>query len=60
MSDAYSLELRKTMLKASKINRTKLFEGIYTMFPGPNFETPAEIKALKKSWSKRSWHVDNF
>ena len=29
---------------AKKINQ-KLFEGIYCMYSGPNFETPAEINA---------------
>ena len=47
MSDAYNIELRKKMLEASKIKKVSLFEGVYAMYSGPNFETPAEIKALK-------------
>ena len=47
MSDAYNLYYRKQLLKtAEKINQ-KLFEGVYCMYSGPNFETPAEINSLK-------------
>ena len=30
-----------------KKNNLELFEGVYCMYSGPNFETPAEIKASK-------------
>tara|TARA_B100001123_G_scaffold381272_1_gene451584 strand:+ start:773 stop:1603 length:831 start_codon:yes stop_codon:yes gene_type:complete len=47
MSDGYNKNYRKQLLKvANKINQ-KLYEGIYCMYSGPNFETPAEINALK-------------
>ena len=47
MSDAYNLDLRQKMHKASKIGKIPLYKGVYTMYSGPNFETPAEIKALR-------------
>ena len=47
MSDAYNFELRKIMSTISKNIRVPLHNGVYVMYSGPNFETPAEIKALK-------------
>jgi purine-nucleoside phosphorylase len=42
---AYDLRLRRAARKASKA--LKCFEGVYAAVPGPNYETPAEIRALK-------------
>lgn len=47
MSDSYNQYYRAQMIKLAKKNNQKLFEGIYCMYSGPNFETPAEIKALQ-------------
>ena len=47
MSDAYSQHYRKQFMKLANENNQKLFEGIYCMYSGPNFETPAEINALQ-------------
>ena len=47
MSDAYNSQLRKKMHFVSKKNKIPLHDGVYAMYSGPNFETPAEIKALK-------------
>ena len=47
MSNAYDSNLRKNMMHISKKEKIYLFEGVYIMYSGPNFETPAEIKALK-------------
>ena len=47
MSDAYSQHYRKQFMKLANENNQKLFEGIYCMYSGPNFETPAEIGALQ-------------
>ncbi len=47
MCDAYSLELREKMHKAAKAVDIDLREGVYMMVMGPNFETPAEIRAFK-------------
>jgi purine-nucleoside phosphorylase len=47
MTDAYSHELRSAALKCvSRLNIT-LREGVYAYMTGPQFETPAEIRALK-------------
>ena len=47
MSDAYSKFYRDQLIKvANKINQL-IFQGVYCMYSGPNFETPAEIKAAK-------------
>ena len=47
MSDAYNIKIRKKIHAISKKNKIKLHEGVYAMYSGPNFETPAEIKALR-------------
>ncbi len=47
MSDAYHQFYRKQLKEAAKNLNQKLFEGVYCMYSGPNFETPAEIKAAK-------------
>ncbi len=47
MSDAYSKFFRDQLISvANKINQP-IFEGVYCMYSGPNFETPSEISALK-------------
>jgi len=47
MSDAYNTSLNDSMRSAAKSNGITLHEGIYAWFSGPQFETPAEIKAVK-------------
>ena len=47
MSDAYNNYYREQLINIAKKNKQKIFEGIYCMYSGPNFETPAEINALK-------------
>ena len=47
MSDAYSKFYREQLKKIAKKNNHKLFEGVYCMYSGPNFETPAEINASR-------------
>ena len=47
MSDAYHNFYRKQLINISKKNNPVLFEGVYCMYSGPNFETPAEIRALQ-------------
>ena len=47
MSNAYHYFFREQLANVAKKNNQQLFDGIYCMYSGPNFETPAEIKALK-------------
>ena len=49
MSNAYDLSKSESMRKAAKSKEVKLYEGVYAWFSGPQFETPAEIKAVKKT-----------
>jgi purine-nucleoside phosphorylase len=48
MSRAYDVRLRQAVLKAAGPLRLICFEGVYAAVPGPQFETPAEIRALKR------------
>ena len=47
MSDAYHKFYRDQLKEIAEKNNLKLFEGVYCMYSGPNFETPAEIKASR-------------
>lgn len=47
MVDAYDPSLRAALQRAAASARVALPEGIYQFFPGPSFETPAEIRAAK-------------
>ncbi len=47
-SNAYDKQHRKQIKKIAKQQHIKLYEGVYLMVLGPNFETSAEIKAFKK------------
>jgi len=47
MSNAYNPSLSNSMRSAAKSNGITLHEGVYAWFSGPQFETPAEIKAVK-------------
>ncbi len=47
MSHAYNPSLSNSMRSAAKSNGITLHEGVYAWFSGPQFETPAEIKAVK-------------
>ena len=44
MSEAYSKELRNVAREAAKNTGVELKEGVYMLFAGPNFETPAEVR----------------
>lgn len=46
MSYTYSKDLQTIAKKAAKKNSIHLKEGIFAYYPGPNYETPADIKAL--------------
>lgn len=47
MDDAYNLEMQHKIKAAAEKANIHLAEGVYYFAPGPNFETPAEIRALK-------------
>ena len=46
MVNAYDPELSNDMRAAAKANNITLHEGVYAWFSGPQFETPAEIRAV--------------
>ncbi len=45
LTDLYSLEMRTQLSRVAKKRKIQLSQGVYMWFPGPNFETPAEIRA---------------
>ncbi len=47
MSAVYSLKLREAFLNAAEKLRMRLHLGVYAAVPGPQYETPAEIRMLK-------------
>jgi len=47
MTYAYSRELIKVAQASSKKTGIRLFEGVYAYAPGAQYETPAEIRALR-------------
>ena len=47
MSDAYSKFYRDQLIEVANKKNQLIFQGVYCMYSGPNFETPAEIKAMK-------------
>lgn len=48
LSEAYDPELRRAARRAAAGLRLKCFEGVYAALLGPSFETPAEIRALRR------------
>lgn len=48
-TQAYDPDLRKKARNAAHALRLKCFEGVYVALLGPNYETPAEIRALGRS-----------
>jgi xanthosine phosphorylase len=46
MANAYDAELRKLLQSTAAAANITLHEGVYIAYPGPNFETPAEIRAF--------------
>lgn len=47
MVDAYDPHLRARFREIARAKGVALAEGVYMWFPGPSFETPAEIRAAK-------------
>lgn len=48
MTFAYEPELQKICFKTAKKLKLKIKNGVYAAMMGPSYETPAEIKMLKK------------
>jgi purine-nucleoside phosphorylase len=46
LTETYDQKLRKVLLKAGKISKLKLQQGVYLAVSGPTYETPAEIRAF--------------
>ena len=47
MSDLYTASLRKVIKEQAELAGLSLQEGVYAMYSGPNYETPAEIRAFR-------------
>ena len=47
VSDMYTKSLREMALDLAKDSKLTFHEGVYFYMPGPQFETPAEIRAFK-------------
>jgi purine-nucleoside phosphorylase len=48
MCEAYDPGLRQSLHQAAKTASIRLHEGVYGWFAGPQFETPAEIRAARQ------------
>jgi purine-nucleoside phosphorylase len=48
LTEAYDARLRGAALRAAAGLRIRCFEGVYAAVAGPNYETPAEIRALRR------------
>ncbi|PYV92879.1 MAG: purine-nucleoside phosphorylase [Acidobacteria bacterium] len=48
MSECYSKTLRQLALECARRMRLKLRQGVYAGVSGPSYETPAEVRMLKK------------
>lgn len=48
LTETYDPDLRRAARKAARACRARYFEGLYAALLGPNYETPAEIRALRR------------
>ena len=48
VSEAYDARLRREARRAARACKIECFEGVYVALLGPNYETPAEIRALRR------------
>ncbi len=48
MTDAYDPHLRRSLTAAATAEGVAMPEGVYAWYSGPSFETPAEIRALRR------------
>ena len=47
MSNAYDSEMRSRFMQIAEEERIPVFQGVYMMLTGPNYETPAEVRMLQ-------------
>ena len=47
LSNVYTKQLRTKIMKAAEANGIALRQGVYAMYSGPNYETPAEIRMFR-------------
>ena len=47
VSDMYTASLRAIAMEEAKNTDLRVHEGVYFFMPGPQFETPAEIRAIR-------------
>lgn len=47
LSNVYTKDLRTKILKLAEENAIALRQGVYAMYSGPNYETPAEIRMFR-------------
>ena len=47
LSNVYTKELRTKITKVAEENGISLRQGVYVMYSGPNYETPAEIRMFR-------------
>ncbi len=47
MSEVYDQTLREKLVKEAEIARIRIEQGVYIMFGGPSYETPAEIRMAR-------------
>lgn len=57
MSSVYTPRLRALAHEAAKAHNIPLREGVYMYFPGPQFETPAEVRAARVLGARRGRYV---
>ena len=48
MANAYDSDIRDLVKATAKDNNIKLHEGVFIAYPGPNFETAAEIRMMAR------------
>ncbi|HXF10876.1 MAG TPA: purine-nucleoside phosphorylase [Desulfuromonadaceae bacterium] len=48
LTQTYDARLRELLLKAGRLTNVKLRRGVYIAVSGPNYETPAEIRAFAR------------
>lgn len=48
LSECYSGALRKTFVSAARRIKLPLRQGVYAALPGPQYETPAEVRMLRR------------